>query len=54
MVGDVTGSGPTLVEPRAVLVDTDGSLLVTDIGLDTVIRIDPVTGNRTFVPDIGG
>ena len=32
-------------------VEADGSLVVADAGLDAVVRVDPVTGDRTIVSD---
>jgi streptogramin lyase len=47
----VTGSGPEFISPRGVAVEADGNLLVLDIDLTAVIRVDPVTGDRTVVSD---
>ena len=53
--GGPIGSGPVLTSPRAIAVEADGSLVVVDEGFrvtggfDTVIRVDPVTGDRTIV-----
>ena len=34
-----------------IAVEPDGNLVVVDTGLDAVVRIDPVTGDRTIVSD---
>lgn len=55
-VGSSVGSGPTIAtieSPEAIAVEADGTLLVIDSALNTVLRVDPVTGNRAalFVQD---
>lgn len=43
------GSSTMMSHPRRVVVDQDGSLLVTDFGLSSVVRVDPVSGDKTTV-----
>jgi hypothetical protein len=43
------GSGPLLVVPNPGAVAADGHLLVVDVSLGAVLRIDRVTGNRSVV-----
>ena len=45
------GSGPAFVSPRGIAVEADGSLVVVDLGLDAVVRVDPVSGDRTIISD---
>ena len=47
------GSGPAFVSPFDIAVEADGSLVVVDFGLDALVRIDPVSGNRTIISDPG-
>lgn len=47
--GAGVGSGPTLQQPRGILVEPAGQIIVTDATLQAVLRIDPATGNRTLV-----
>jgi hypothetical protein len=53
VTGPRRGSGPPLVDVLAIAVQGDGSLFVADRGASflesTVIRVDPVSGNRTLV-----
>lgn len=54
----VITSGGNLVEPRAIWVDHDGSLLVASIlssstTMGNVVRIDPATGTQTMVSSGG-
>jgi hypothetical protein len=46
-------SGPDsgLRVPRDIAVESDGSLVVVDEGIDAVVRIDPATGELTTVSD---
>ena len=48
-IGELVGSGPSLVSPKGVAVEVDGHLAVIDDGLNAVIRINPITGNRTLL-----
>lgn len=41
------GSGVGFEEPFGIAVEADGSIVVADNGLDAVVRVDPITGNRT-------
>ena len=48
-----TGTGPgfegTWDRPNGIAVEADGSLVVTVAGLEALVRIDPVNGNRTII-----
>ena len=35
--------------PRGIVLDDNGRILVSDVGLNAVVRIDPLTGDRTIV-----
>jgi len=48
---DSIGSGPGFVTPFGIAVEADGSLVVADFGLDAVVRVDPVSGDRTIISD---
>src|SRR4030095_9231716 len=48
-----TGSGPLLDRPTAIAVEATGTLVVTDAGLDALVRIDPRSGVRTLAFDGG-
>jgi sugar lactone lactonase YvrE len=41
------GTGPPLVSPIGIAVESDGALVVTDWSLGAVMRVDPDTGDRT-------
>jgi len=43
------GSGPGFLSPFGIAVEADGSLVVVDFGLDAVVRVDPVSGDRTII-----
>jgi hypothetical protein len=43
------GSGAASKFPLAIAVEVSGTLLVTDVDLRAVLRVDPVTGDRTVV-----
>jgi len=45
------GSGPGFVTPLGIAVESDGSLVVIDSGLEAVVRVDQVTGDRTIISD---
>ncbi|MDA2918390.1 hypothetical protein MYX76_02650 [Desulfobacterota bacterium AH_259_B03_O07] len=47
------GSGPGFVTPLGIAVEADGNLVVVDIDLDAVLRVDRVSGNRTIISDAG-
>jgi len=55
--GNGRGSGPALVIPNSVAVEASGDILVTDVSLVTgnprLLRINPVTGNRTVLTGTG-
>ena len=48
---DRIGSGPGFVNPVGIAVEADGSLVVTDFGLEAVVRVDPISGDRTIISD---
>jgi streptogramin lyase len=37
--------------PAGIAVEADGHLVVTDVGLNVVLRVDPDTGDRSIVSD---
>jgi len=43
------GSGPPLLTPLAITVETHGSLVVADAALAAVVRVHPRRGDRTLV-----
>jgi streptogramin lyase len=43
------GTGPNLKTPFGLAVEGSGSLLVADPTANTIVRIDPATGNRTII-----
>jgi streptogramin lyase len=43
------GSGPDLIAPEGVMFDADDSLLVTNVGAESLLRVDPSTGDRSVV-----
>ncbi len=43
------GSGLDLRYPEDVLLDADGSILVTNVGTPALLRVDPATGDRFVV-----
>ncbi len=45
------GSGPGFESPSGLAVEADGSLVVVDDGLDAVVRVDPVSGDRMIISD---
>jgi len=45
------GSGPGFLSPFGIAVEADGSLVVVDFGLDAVLRVDQVSGDRTIISD---
>ena len=45
------GMGPVWELPRGIAVEENGSLVVVDSVLDTVVRVDPETGDRTIISD---
>ena len=48
---DSTGDGPDFATPRGIAVQDDGSLVVVDSGLASVVRVDRKTGERTIISD---
>jgi len=49
--GQMIGSGPGFEQPVAIAVEADGSLVVADFTLEAVVRVDPVSGDRTILSD---
>jgi DNA-binding beta-propeller fold protein YncE len=43
------GSGTGFEGPLGIAVEADGSLVVVDYGLEAVVRVNPISGNRTVV-----
>jgi hypothetical protein len=43
------GNGPLLVSLEDIAVEADGSLIVVDTALAAVVRVDPLTGDRTII-----
>ena len=43
------GSGTGFVAPLAIAVEADGNLVVADPALEAVVRVNPISGNRTIV-----
>ena len=52
-VAQGTGAGPDFADPHDIAVEASGDLVVADPGLVAVLRVDPVTGDRTIVSDAG-
>ena len=48
---DSIGSGPGFVTPFGIAIEADGSLVVTDPDLEAVVRVDPISGDRTIISD---
>ena len=46
-----SAAGPGFVTPLGIAVESDGSLVVIDSGLEAVVRVDQVTGDRTIISD---
>jgi len=51
--GGSIGTGPELIDPFGILVDQDGSVIVSDASAGRIIRIDPRTGNREIISGTG-
>jgi sugar lactone lactonase YvrE len=49
----IVGRGLAFDVPQAVVVEDTGTLAVVDSGLDAVIRVDPITGDRDSASDPG-
>lgn len=45
------GNGPVFGDLQAIAIETKGTLVVGDAGLDAVIRVDPLTGDREIISD---
>ena len=48
---DSIGSGPSFQSPRGIAVEANGSLVVVDSGLEAVLRVDPISGDRVIISD---
>ncbi len=51
LLTDDGSDGPTLVDPRAMEILDDGTLVVADVG--QALRIDPATGDRSLIASSG-
>jgi len=54
--GDGTGTGPTLIDPRGIGMEADGQVVISHEAFpseDSLIRIDPATGDRTILSGFG-
>jgi sugar lactone lactonase YvrE len=47
----VIGSGPPFLLPDGIGVEPDAQLVLVDVALGAVVRVDPVSGDRTTVSD---
>ncbi len=47
------GTGPNFSQPSSVAVEATGAIIVADIGTRTLLRVDPITGNRTLLSGSG-
>jgi hypothetical protein len=47
----ITGNGPGFEAPSSIAVEADGHLVVVDVSLKAVVRVDPVSGDRTILSD---
>jgi hypothetical protein len=45
------GSGPEFEAPYGIAVEAGGSLVMVDAALEAVVRVDPVSGDRTILSD---
>ena len=43
------GLGPPFLDAEAIAVEGDGQLVIVDRALQAVVRVDPISGNRTIV-----
>ncbi len=43
------GTGPLLASPEIIAIEADGDLVVVDRGLNAIVRINPLTGDRTII-----
>jgi hypothetical protein len=50
-VGTILGRGRPFAFPRGLAVEADGHLVVVDLFDAAVVRVDPVSGDRTIVAD---
>ncbi|GAG49200.1 unnamed protein product, partial [marine sediment metagenome] len=48
------GSGPMFSVNRGLAVEASGDILVTDLSFNFLVRVDPLTGNRTVVSGCAG
>ena len=47
------GTGPEFVRTDSIAVEASGDLVVTNRFVNSVFRVDPVTGDRTIFSDTG-
>jgi streptogramin lyase len=47
--GAGVGSGPAFIRPRGIAVELGADIVVTDVGLDAVVWMDPENGDRTIL-----
>lgn len=47
--GQGVGAGPDFAAPDAIVVLSDGTIFVLDPELESVIKVDPVTGDRSYL-----
>jgi len=50
-IGEVIGSGPILRGNYAIVVEADGSIVITDLPFQAVVRVDPLSGDRMIISD---
>jgi hypothetical protein len=48
-VSDASSGDPLLVEPAALLIENDESLLVADVALDAILRVNRSSGDRVIM-----
>jgi hypothetical protein len=47
----ITGNGPGFESSQSIAVQADGNLVVVDVGQHAVVRVEPVSGDRTILSD---
>lgn len=48
-LGDLIGSGLAFEALGGITIEANGNLVVVDRSLEALLRVDPVTGNRSLV-----
>ena len=48
-----SGTGPNYTVPDSIVIDSTGDLLVSNVNPDLLLRVDPVSGDRTILSDAG-